>query len=64
MLFAMAMYCHSLHQPIAIATQPLFAVLLCLSRALSQLAQEYNLPDLTIPSSAATFNNFFVQWVL
>ena len=44
-------------KPIAIATLSLCVALLCLSQSLSQLAQEHNLPDLAM-SSSATFHHF------
>ena len=46
-------------KPIAIATLSLCVAfkLLCLSQSLSQLAQEHNLPDLAM-SSSATFHYF------
>ena len=44
-------------KPIAIATLSLCVALLCLAQSLSQLAQEYNLPDPAM-SSSATFHYF------
>jgi hypothetical protein len=44
-------------KPFAIATLSLCVALLCLSQSLSQLAQEHNLPDPAM-SSSATFNHY------
>jgi hypothetical protein len=58
MSFAMAMYRHSLHKTNCHCnTTSLCAALLCISQSLSQLAQEHNLPDLAMSSSAVSFKN-------